>query len=73
MSRVMADCRRFTSDSKCTLTIMGDEDEVVRVATRHAIDDHGHEDTAELREQLRGLLEPAGDYAEDRTPAPFPG
>ena len=73
MSRVMADCRRFESDSNCSLTIMGDEDEVVRVATRHAIEDHGHEDTPELLEQTRAMLEPASDYAEERTAAPFPG
>jgi hypothetical protein len=51
---------------------MGDEDEVIRVATKHAIDDHGHEDTPELRSQMRDMLEPASDYAEDRTPVPFP-
>ena len=68
----MADCRRYTSDSNCTLTIMGDEDEVLRVATRHAIDDHGHEDTPAFRAEMRGMLEPADAYASDRTPEPFP-
>ena len=27
--RKMADCRRFESDNKCTLTIIGEEDEVI--------------------------------------------
>ena len=72
MSRVMADCRRFTSDANCTLTIMGDEDEVIRVATKHAIDDHGHEDTPEFRAQMREMLEPAEAYSASRTPEPFP-
>jgi hypothetical protein len=34
----------------------------MRVATRHAIEDHGHADTPELREQVRHMLvdEPSG-------------
>jgi hypothetical protein len=72
MSRVMADCRRFTSDSNCSLTIMGDEDEVIRVATKHAIDDHGHEDTPEFRAQMREMLEPAEAYTPTRAAEPFP-
>ena len=58
MSRKMADCRRFESESNCSLTIIGEEDEVVAAATAHAISVHGHDDTAELRSQLRALLEP---------------
>ena len=54
--RKVADCRMFPSDSGCSLTIAGTEDEVLRVATRHAVEEHGHEDTPELREQLRGML-----------------
>jgi predicted small metal-binding protein len=56
MARKVADCREFPSESGCTLTIAGDEDEVVRAAAMHAIDVHGHEDTPELREQIRGIL-----------------
>src|SRR3954453_2243913 len=56
MGRVMADCRRWESENNCSLTIIGDEDEVVRAASAHAIADHGHEDTAELRDQVRGML-----------------
>ena len=73
MSRVMADCRRFESDSNCSLTILGEEDEVVLAAVEHAKSVHGHEDTPELREQVRTMLEPASAYAEDRAAAPFPG
>src|SRR4051794_32979175 len=72
MSRVMADCRRSTSDRNCSLTIMGDEDEVLRVATKHAIEDHGHEDTPEFRAKMRETLEPAAAYTEDRMAEPFP-
>jgi plasmid stability protein len=58
----MADCRRFESDSDCTLTIIGEEDEVVATAAQHAAAVHGHEDNAEMREQIRGMLEPESDY-----------
>lgn len=63
MSRVMADCRRWPSESNCSLTIIGEPDEVVRAAAEHAASVHGHEDTPELRDQLRGFLEPAEDYS----------
>jgi predicted small metal-binding protein len=56
MSRKVADCREFPSESGCTLTITGEEDEVVRAASEHAASVHGHEDTPELREQVRGML-----------------
>jgi len=56
MARKIADCREFPSDSKCSLTIAGEENEVVRAAALHAADVHGHKDTPELREQLRKML-----------------
>ena len=74
MERKMADCRRFESDSKCELTIIGPEDDVVAAAAQHAVATHGHEDTPELREQLRAMLEPESAYVSgERTPEPFPG
>ncbi len=63
MSRVMADCRRFPSESNCSLVIIGEEDEVMRAGAEHAVSVHGHEATPELREQLRELLEPADQYS----------
>lgn len=57
MARKVADCRQFPSESGCTLTIAGEEEEVVRAAAMHAVDVHGHEDTPELREQIRKMLE----------------
>jgi predicted small metal-binding protein len=56
MARKVADCREFPSESGCSLTIAGEEEEVVRAAAMHAVDVHGHEDTPELREQIRGML-----------------
>jgi len=62
MARMMADCRRFPSESNCSLTIIGDEEEVVRAAAEHAVSVHGHEDTPELLVQVREMLEPEDAY-----------
>ena len=62
MARKMADCRRFPSESNCSLVIIGEEDEVIRAASEHAQSVHGHEDTPELRQQLKEFLEPAEAY-----------
>jgi predicted small metal-binding protein len=56
MARKIIDCRDMPSDSGCTLTIAGEEDEVVRAAAMHAADIHGHADTPELQDQLRTML-----------------
>jgi predicted small metal-binding protein len=56
MSRKVADCRDFPSEIGCTLTISGEEDEVVNAAVQHAVAVHGHEDNAELRGWLRENL-----------------
>lgn len=56
MARKVADCRQFPSEKGCTLTIAGTEDEVLRIAVWHAVHDHGHNDTPELRNQIRGML-----------------
>ena len=55
-SRKMIDCRRMPSERNCSITIAGSEDEVLTVATRHAVEEHGHEDSPELREMLRSAL-----------------
>ena len=56
MSRKTMDCRDFPSESKCTLTISGEEDEVLRAAVLHAVDVHGHRDTPDFRNELRKSL-----------------
>jgi plasmid stability protein len=55
---MVADCRDFPSESGCTLTIAGEEDEVVAAAAIHAATVHGHDDGPELRDMLRGALKP---------------
>lgn len=56
MARKMADCREWPSDVGCTLTISGEEEEVVRAATEHAVSVHGEHDTPEMRAQIRAGL-----------------
>jgi hypothetical protein len=68
MARMMADCRRFPSETNCSLTIIGEEDEVIRAAAEHAASVHGHEDTPEMREQLKQFLEPAEAYSNEARP-----
>ncbi len=63
MARKLVDCRDFPSTVNCTLTISGEEEEVVRAATLHAVDLHGHRDTPEFREQIRKSLK---DERQDR-------
>lgn len=73
MTRMMADCRRFPSESNCSLTIIGEEDEVVNAAAEHAVSVHGHQDSPEMREQLRGMLEPEDSFIPgEREKEPFP-
>ncbi|MEV4440131.1 DUF1059 domain-containing protein [Streptomyces sp. NPDC049577] len=57
MIRKVADCRKYPSESNCSLAISGEEEEVVKAAAEHAVSVHQHEDTPELREQIRGMLE----------------
>jgi predicted small metal-binding protein len=56
MTRTMVDCRTMPSEINCTLTIAGEEEEVLDAAVMHAVDKHGHENTPELREQVRAGL-----------------
>ncbi|MGX7761884.1 DUF1059 domain-containing protein [Streptomyces angustmyceticus] len=54
--RKKVDCRDYLSEMNCTLVITGEEEEVVRAATEHAVSVHGHQDSPELREQIRASL-----------------
>ena len=56
VTRKMLDCRSVPSDNNCTLSIAGTEDEVLDAAVAHAVSAHGHHDSPELREMLRGGL-----------------
>ena len=59
MERKMIDCRAVPNEVGCTLTIAGKENEVLDAAVAHAVAVHGHDESAELREMLRGALQDA--------------
>jgi len=53
--RKFVDCREIPSEMNCTVAISADsEEEVLDAAVQHAIAVHGHEDSPELREMVRG-------------------
>jgi len=54
--RKVADCRLFPSEKNCSLTIAGTEEEVLDAAVQHAVSRHGHKESPELREQIKGIL-----------------
>ena len=57
MDRKYIDCREYPSESGCTIAISADtEDEVVEAAAQHAAKVHGHQDSPELRQQLRTMV-----------------
>jgi predicted small metal-binding protein len=57
MSRKYIDCREFPSESNCTVAISADtEDELIDAAAQHAAQVHGHQDSPELRTQLKGAI-----------------
>jgi len=59
MARVYVDCREMPSESNCDLAMAGSEEHVLNAAVVHAVTAHGHEDTPELREQIRASLKEA--------------
>ena len=56
VKRVIIDCRDFPNEIGCTLLISGSAKEVLNVAVRHAVEEHGHQDTPELRKQVRSFM-----------------
>ncbi len=54
--RKVIDCRLFPSEKNCTLAISGTEDEVLEAAVQHAVSVHSHQNSPELREQIRSML-----------------
>jgi predicted small metal-binding protein len=57
MGRKYVDCREFPSDINCSVAISADsEDELLEAAVQHAVTVHQHQDSPQLREQLRGLF-----------------
>jgi hypothetical protein len=59
-NRKVIDCRRFPSEKSCSIVISGTEDDVLDLAVLHAKTVHGHQETPELREQIRSMLQDEG-------------
>ena len=56
MGRKYIDCREMPSERGCDLAMSGSEEHVLEAAVTHAVTAHGHDDTPELREEIRGAL-----------------
>jgi predicted small metal-binding protein len=57
MARKYIDCREFPSESNCTVAISADNDqELLEAAVQHAVAIHKHQDTPELRQQIKQLF-----------------
>jgi predicted small metal-binding protein len=54
--RKSIDCRNYPSEKNCTLKISGTDEEVLDAAVEHAVSAHGHENSPELRDQLKSML-----------------
>jgi hypothetical protein len=59
MTRKVIDCRSMPNEVGCTLSISGEEEEVLRAAAQHAVDTHGHLAGADLTTALRSMLQDA--------------
>lgn len=57
MARQYIDCREYPSEMNCTVALAADsEKELLEAAVQHAVAVHGHQDSPELRAQLRKLF-----------------
>ena len=54
--RKSIDCRNYPSDKNCSLKLSGTENEVLDAAVQHAVSAHGHQNSPELRGQLKSML-----------------
>jgi predicted small metal-binding protein len=58
MGRKFIDCRAYPSERNCSVAISADtEGELLEAAVQHAVAMHGHQDTPELRDQIRGAFQ----------------
>lgn len=57
MGRKFIDCRAFPSEMNCSIAISADtEDELLEAAVQHAVAVHRHQDTPELRDQIKTVI-----------------
>lgn len=57
MGRKFIDCREVPSETHCSLALVADnESELVEAAVQHAVAVHKHQDTPELRENIKRAI-----------------
>ena len=56
MARKYIDCRDMPSEKNCDLKMSGSEEHLLPAAVNHAVTSHGHENTPELKEEIRKML-----------------
>jgi predicted small metal-binding protein len=57
MTRKYVDCREYPSEMHCSVALSADSDqELLEAAVQHAVSVHQHQDTAELRSQIKSLF-----------------
>jgi predicted small metal-binding protein len=57
MTRKYIDCREYPSEMNCSVALSADSDgELLEAAVQHAVSVHKHEDSPELRSQLKMLF-----------------
>jgi hypothetical protein len=56
MTRYYIDCREMPSERNCDLAMAGSEEHLVEAAALHAVAAHGHDDTPELRDEVRSAM-----------------
>ena len=56
MARKYVDCREMPSESGCDLAMSGSEEHLVEAAAIHAITAHQHDDTPQLRDEIRKTM-----------------
>lgn len=57
MSRKYIDCREVPSEMNCTVALSADsENELIEAAVQHAVSVHRHQDSPELRSQIRSAM-----------------
>ena len=59
--RKSIDCRDHPSEKNCSLKISGTEQEVLDAVVQHAVSAHGHENSTELRDQVKSMLKDEAD------------
>jgi hypothetical protein len=55
-----ANCGKYPSEKNCKLVLMAPEsqrEDLIKAAAAHAVADHGHEDSPELRSELGKFLD----------------